>query len=127
MARKSVPDLPLLVDAFVQKINSQPREPESVDEVPVFLRTNAVADSLPESLDGWTGWHIVKRDNSKLIEDLQKRTGKPFPASFHYFLTNYSFPAFEFGSVMFFANTGDDTFWELGKRLFNDPHMSRQC
>ena len=28
-----MPDLPLLVDAFVQKINSQPREPEPIDEV----------------------------------------------------------------------------------------------
>jgi len=25
---------------------------------------------------------------------------------------------------MFFANTGEDTFWELGKRLFKDQHMS---
>jgi len=39
-------------------------------------------------------------------------------------LANYSFPAFEFGSLMFFANTGVDTFWELGKRLFQDKHMS---
>jgi len=41
-----------------------------------------------------------------------------------YFVANYSFPAFEFGSLMFFANTGVDTFWELGKRLFQDQHMS---
>ena len=27
---------------------------------------------------------------------------------------------------MFFANTGEDTFWELGKRLFQDKHMSPQ-
>src|SRR5205823_3300552 len=26
--------------------------------------------------------------------------------------------------MMFFANTGEDTFWELGKRLFQDQHMS---
>jgi hypothetical protein len=25
---------------------------------------------------------------------------------------------------MFFANTGEDKFWELGARLFLDPHMS---
>lgn len=37
-----MPDLPLLVDAFVQKINSQPREPEPIDEVPAFLRAKAV-------------------------------------------------------------------------------------
>jgi hypothetical protein len=126
MPRKSVPDLPLLVDAFVQKINSQPREPEPVDEVPAFLRANAVTDSLPETLEGWTGWQIVKCDNSARIEALQNRTEKPFPPSFQYFLANYSFPAFEFGSLMFFANTGEDTFWELAKRLFQDKHMSPQ-
>ncbi|HMK23065.1 MAG TPA: hypothetical protein VK466_12085, partial [Terriglobales bacterium] len=38
--------------------------------------------------------------------------------------SSYSFPAFEFGSFMYFANTGHDTFWELGTRLFADPHMS---
>jgi hypothetical protein len=49
-----------------------------------------------------------------------------FAASFRYFVANYSFPAFEFGSLMFFANTGVDTFWELGTRLFQDQHMSPQ-
>jgi hypothetical protein len=126
MARKSVPDLPLLVDAFVQKVNSQPREPETVDEVPAFLRAHAETDSLPETLEGWTGWHIVKCDNSARIDALQNRIGKPFPPSFQYFLANYSFPAFEFGPLMFFANTGEDTFWELGRRLFQDKHMSPQ-
>lgn len=75
-------------------------------------------------LDGWTSWRIVKHDNAERIEELQKRTGKAFPALFHYLLANYSFPAFEFGSLMFFANTGEDTVWELAKRLFNDPYMS---
>ena len=50
------------------------------------------------------------------IEQLQQRTGRPFPPSFHYLLVNYSFPAFEFGPMLFFANTGEHTFWELGKR-----------
>ena len=27
---------------------------------------------------------------------------------------------------MFFANTGEDTYWELDKSLFKDPHMSPQ-
>ena len=121
-----MPDLPLLVDAFVRKVNSQPREPEPVDEVPAFLRAPAATDSVSETLEAWTGWHIVKCDNSERIAALQNRTGKRFPPSFQFFLANYSFPAFEFSSLMFFANTGEDTFWELGKRLFQDPHMSPQ-
>jgi hypothetical protein len=122
MARQTTS--PSLVDAFVQKINSQPREPERLDEVPEFLRENTTDKSQSEVGDGWTSWHILRRDNSTRIDELQKQTGKPFPPSFHYFLANYSFPAFEFGSMMFFANTGEDTFWELGKRLFKDKHMS---
>jgi hypothetical protein len=124
MARKPTPNLPLLVDAFVQKINSEPREPEPVDEVPEFLRENTADDSSSKPTDGWTSWHVVRRDNSTRIEQLQQRTGRPFPPSFQYLLANYSFPAFEFGPLMFFAHTGEDTFWELAKRLFQDEHMS---
>lgn len=123
MAMQTTSNLPSLVEAFVQKINSQPREPEPLDEVPAFLRENT-NDPHSEGINGWTNWRIVKCDNSTRLDELQKRTGTPFPASFHYFVANYSFPAFEFGSLMFFANTGVDTFWELGKRLFQDPHMS---
>lgn len=44
MAKKTTFELPALVDAFVQKINSDPREPESVDDVPDFLRESATDD-----------------------------------------------------------------------------------
>lgn len=124
MAKKPTFDVPALVDAFVQKINRDPREPEPVDEVPEFLRDKAADDPLSEPIDGWTHWRVVRRDNSARIEQLEKQTGRPFPPSFQYLLANYSFPAFEFGRVMLFANTGEDTFWELGKRLFQDKHMS---
>ena len=123
MARPT-PNVPALVDAFVQTINSERREPESVDEVPEFLREDTSRDSSSNHLDGWTSWRVVRRDNAARIEQLQQRTGRPFPPSFHYLIANYSFPAFEFGPVMLFANTGEDTFWELEKRLFQDPHMS---
>jgi hypothetical protein len=124
MVNKPTPNLPSLVDAFVLKINSEPRERESGDEVPGFLRENAPHDSSSDSTDGSTSWRIARRDNSRQIQQLEKRAGRSFPPSFHYLLANYSFPAFEFGPLMFFANTGEDTFWELGNRLFQDPHMS---
>jgi hypothetical protein len=123
MARKSTSDLPALVDAFVRKINSDRREPGRLDEVPEYLRESA-SDPASEPIDGWTNWCVIRRDNSARIEQLEKQTGRPFPPSFQYLLANYSFPAFEFGPLMFFANTGEDTFWELGKRLFQDKHMS---
>ena len=113
-----------LVDAFVEKVNTEPREAESPDEVPEFLRERPAGESEWDPLSDWTSWRIVRRDNSARIDELQQRTGHPFPPSFQYFLANYSFPAFESGPVLFFANTGEDTFWELEKKLFKDPHMS---
>jgi hypothetical protein len=125
MARTTTDDVASLVDAFVERINAQPREPKALDEVPPFLRENA-DDSQPDVIDGCTNWRIVKCDNSRRLDELQKRTGRSFPPSFEYFVDHYAFPAFEFGSVMFFANTGMDTYWELEKRLSQDPHMSPQ-
>lgn len=122
MAKKATFDLPALVEAFVTKANSGPREPQSIKDVPGYLRDTVAGASEP--IDGWTHWRIVRRDNSTRVERLQARIERPFPPSFRYLLDNYSFPAFEFGPIMFFANTGEDTFWELGKRLFQDPHMS---
>jgi len=113
-----------LVDAFVEKVNTEPREAEPPDEVPAFLREKPAGQSEWGPLSDWTSWRIVRRDNAARIDELEQRTGHTFPPSFQYFLANYSFPAFECGPVMFFANTGEDTFWELEKRLFEDPHMS---
>jgi hypothetical protein len=125
MAKKPTSDLPDLIDRFVRKINSDPRGPEGVGEVPEYLRVSA-GDPASEPIDGWTDWRVVRRDNSARIEQLETRTRRPFPPSFQHLLANYSFPAFEFGPMMFFANTGEDTFWELGTRLFQDQHMSPQ-
>ena len=112
-----------LVDAFVEKVNTEPREALSPDEVPEFLRqTSDDANGTVAGLS--TDWKIVTRDNSARIAELQQRTGWPFPPSFRYFVGSYSFPAFESRSLMFFANTGENTCWELASRLFNDPHMS---
>ena len=113
-----------LVDAFVEKVNTEPREAESSDEVPDFLREKPAGESEWDPSSSWTTWRIARRDNSARVEELEQRTGHPFPPSFQYFLANYSFPAFESGPVLFFANTGEDTFWELEKKLFKDPHMS---
>jgi hypothetical protein len=106
-----------LVDAFAEKVNTSPREPESVDDVPEFLRHGVIDD-------GFTDWRIVRGDNITSVRALQDRLGLRFPASFLNLVSRYSFPAFEFGPVMFFGNTGQDIFWELGSRLFRDPFMS---
>jgi hypothetical protein len=110
-----------LVDAFVDKVNSEPREEEPVAEVPLLARDNP-AEWTED--DGFTGWRIVKFDNANRMEDLQKRLGRRFPPSFLDFVSRYSFPAFEFGPLMFFANAAEETYWDLGRRLFLDPAMS---
>jgi len=73
MAKKPTLDLPDLVDAFIRKINSNPREPERVDEVPDYLR-ESTSNPASEPIDGWTNWRVVRRDNSERIEQLEKQS-----------------------------------------------------
>ena len=90
-----------LVDMFVERNNASHREPQALE-----------------------GWRIRRSDNVARIGVLEKRTGVRFPPSFRDLLSRYSFPAFECGSMLFFANTGEDVPWELATRLFLDPHLS---
>ena len=106
-----------VVDLFVETVNASSRDLESLDDVPEALRVGTQQND-------WTSWRIKDSDNAARIEAVEKRVGMPFPPSFRDFLSRYSFPAFEFGSLMFFANTGEDVFWELGTNLFADPCLS---
>jgi hypothetical protein len=47
----------------------------------------------------------------------------PGTPSYRDLLVRYSFPAFEFGPLMFFANTGEEIRWELATKLFADRFM----
>ncbi len=106
-----------LVDRFVKLVNAGRRERMAVSEVPAFLQ-----DGKSDGVSA--GWKIVKIDNSDRVAALEHRLPKRFPPSFRYFISQYSFPAFETPSFLLFANTGEDNYWELGKRIFGDPHMS---
>lgn len=88
-------------------------------DVPVELRIPPADEDDDDGLS--IDWQIAGSDNTERVKVLENRIGKRFPPSFRDFLSRYSFPAFEFGPVMFFANTGHDLFWELGRRLFLDP------
>jgi hypothetical protein len=105
-----------LVDRFVEHVNTFDGEETDPDEVPSFLRDG-------ESEWG-VQWKIVKADNSTHVAALAARLPARLPPSFHYFVSNYSFPAFEIGDLMLFANTGQRTRWELSERIFADPYMS---
>ena len=111
-----------LVDAFVERINSAPRELQPCDEVPESLREAA---SVPGQMpDDYTEWRIVRTDNRERIQLLQERVGRAFPPSFLDLVSRFSFPAFEHGPLLLFANHREETFWDLSKRLFWDPTLS---
>jgi hypothetical protein len=55
---------------------------------------------------------------------LQDRIGRPFPPSFLDLVSRFSFPAFEHGRLLFFANHREETFWDLSRKPFLDPTMS---
>ena len=111
-----------VVDAFVDKINSGLRELQPCDEVPESLReASSERDGVPDS---WTEWRIVSADNRERIELLQDRIGRRFPPSFLDLVSRFSFPAFEHGPLLFFANHCEETFWDLSRKLFLDPTMS---
>ena len=105
-----------LVDRFVENVNAGDRATMEPDEVPSFLRDG-------ESEWG-VGWKIVKADNSAHVAALTGRLPQPLPPSFQYLVSNYSFPAFEIGDLLLFANTGQPTPWELSERIFADRYMS---
>ena len=72
----------------------------------------------------YTEWRIVRTDNRERIQLLQDRIGRAFPPSFSDLVSRYSFPAFEHGPLLFFANHREETFWDLSRKLFSDPTMS---
>jgi hypothetical protein len=110
-------DVSELINAFVEEVNGSSREAQAPRDIPPVLRDDP-SDAVS------TSWRIKRSDNIERITALQKTMGIEFPPSFRQFLSQYSFPAFEFGPILLFANTGQGLFWELEKRLIGDPHMS---
>ena len=118
-------DCDRIIDAFVARVNSSPRERLCLEEVPAQLRVPSVSSFTEDPLD-LTEWQIIAADHSSRIESLERRLGLRFPPSFRSLVSRYSFPAFECGPIMFFSNTGVPLQWELQEKLFSDPVMSPQ-
>jgi len=114
-------DFQELVDTFVATVNAAPRHRELVDDVPVELRFGPPHETYG---DLFPDWRIISFDHSARIRALEQKMAHQFPPCFRGLVCRYSYPAFEFGPVTFFANTGRDTWWELERRLFLDPIMS---
>jgi hypothetical protein len=115
-------ELASLVDAFVEKVHMRRRHRLPLEEVPPFLRQPSPDESDDDGIS--TDWRIVRVDNAAAIGSVEGRMGRSFPASFRSLIARYCFPAFECGPLLLFGNTGENTFFELSSRLFQDPHMS---
>lgn len=107
-----------LIDQFVSRANSHSREHLLLlDEVPESLR-EAPSDGIS------TNWRIARADHAAAVRVLQDKIKKRLPPSFEYFISNYSFPAFEYGPLIFVPNARQESPLELEERIFGDSHMS---
>ena len=111
-------DVDKLIDLFVEKINASTLELFFEEDVPAFLR-----EGDPDEY-GLCKWKVRKKSFLDRVIELEKRLPVRFPDSYRSLISRYLFPAFEIGPIMLFANTGENTFWELSTRLFEDEYMS---
>src|SRR5262249_14888255 len=105
-------DITALVDQFVQKVNARRHVPLPPKDVPAFLRRPFAGEDA-EIYTGENDWQILATDHATRIVQLETRISRPFPRAFRELITRYSFPAFDCGSLTFFANTGHELSHEL--------------
>jgi hypothetical protein len=102
----------------VEKLNASGRDPLDDVEVPSYLR-----DGGPDQ-HGQYNWRITRSDSLDRLTPFFKKLPRPFPPSYISLISRYAFPAFEWYSMMFFANTGEDIEWELTKKVLGDKYLS---
>ena len=87
--------------------------------------------NLNEMIDGFVkialdlGADITPIENAFWIDELEKKLGKRYPASFYSLLTRYQFTPFEIDGIEFFANTGLNDIDEMAVAIFRDPIIAR--
>src|SRR5262245_27055608 len=72
-----------------------------------------------------SGAHISPIENAFWVDELEKKLGKRYPASFHSLLTRYQFTPFEINGMVFFANTGLNDIDEMSVAIFHDPIIAQ--
>lgn len=108
-----------LVDAFVERVNTRPRERIDFRAVPEPLRQGATDEQ------GRCDWRIRPSTGSAWLVDLQGKLPGRFPPSYLSLVQRYVFPAFDFADVLLFANTGSQGELELSTATFRDQALSR--
>ena len=108
-----------VVQKFVDYLNTQNFEAKEPENIPVALR-GPVFERIPE----WFTWKIVPAADNCWISDLERKLPRRYPEPFHILISDYCFCDFQVGPIVFFANTGENVFYELAHRAFADKHMS---
>jgi len=111
-------ELDAVIDDFVARINTAPREALPPEDVPAWLRGG------PADKYGQFMWSIKKAD-CHWIYGLDQKLPIRFPPSFHSLISRYAFPGFQLGPIFFFGNSGENLYWELQYKIFADECMSR--
>jgi len=107
-----------LIDAFVKRINSSPREPQPEYELTLSV-TNGTA------VDGIQDWQVRRWNDIDWIVPLEAKLPMPLPASFRSFITRYIFPHFEIEPLEFLANTPEGSLREMRASLAGDSYLSK--
>lgn len=108
-----------LVDAFVERVNTRPRERLDSHGVPEPLRLGATDQQ------GRCDWKIAPSAGAAWLADLQGQLPGRLPPSFLSLVQRYVFPAFALADVMLFANTGTAGELELATATLRDQALSR--
>jgi len=107
-----------IIDKFVKTLNEKGLEPLFEDAVPSELRTKELAD-----ISGMFEWKIRSAEANPWVVALQQRLPSPFPPLYYELISRYRFAEFEFGPIMFLANTGTSVFNELSDVIFRDKGL----
>ena len=96
----------LLIDRFVEKVNSSPREPLWPEDVPPAVRQG------PPDQAGYYDWQIRRSDAIDWIIPYEEKLPARLPPAFRSLVTRYIYPELHIDSLWLFANTGLDIMHE---------------
>lgn len=110
-------DIALIIDGFARRLGPEHFVELSEGDAPSFLMADA-----PDEY-GYRNGRIAGKDCRAWIDQISGKLPAPFPPSFYSLVSRYAFTAFEYGSVRFFANTGERVYHELADMIFSDEHL----
>jgi hypothetical protein len=87
------------------------------------MNQNAGVDVFVERLRA-SGADLSAIEGAPWLEEVERRLGLRFPASFRALASRYAFPMLDLGNVELFANLGDGSQYDLTVAPFRDPVMS---